>query len=52
MEKTENLLIEDQTENLWIKEILNVSIVEKRNILSQNVELSQRIEQNIEILDS
>ncbi len=52
MEEIESLLTEDQTESLWIKETLNVSIVERRDILSQNVEPNQRIEQTIEILGS
>ncbi len=51
MEEIGNLLTEDQTENLSIKGISNALIVEKKDTLSQNIELNQRIEQIIEILD-
>ena len=51
-EENRKSLTEGQIEGLWIKGILNVSIVEKRDILSQNVEPNQRIEQTIEILGS
>ncbi len=51
MEEIGNLSIEGQTENLWINETLNVSIVKKRDILSLNVEQNQRIELITEILD-
>ena len=50
-EGIENLLIEGQIENLSTKGTLNALIVEKKDTLSQNVELNQRIELIIGILD-
>ena len=50
MEEIGNLLIEGQTENLWINETLSVSIVKKRDILNLNAERSLRTELIIETL--
>ncbi len=56
MKEIGNPLTEDQIGSLWIKRILNVSIIEKKDILNLIVELNQRIEQEIKltigILDS
>ena len=52
MEEIGNLFTEGQIGSLWIKGTLNASIVTKRDILSQNVELNQRIERTIGILGS
>ncbi len=48
MEEIGNPLIEGQIGSLWIKEISNISIVEKKDILDQSVDLNQRIKQEIE----
>ncbi len=50
MKKIRNPLTEDQIESLWIKEISNASIAEKKVILNLNVEQNQRTEQGIELI--
>jgi len=50
MEEIGNPLIEGQIGSLWIKKILNASIVKERDILNLSVELNQRIKQEIELI--
>ncbi len=49
MEEIGNLFIEDQTESLWIKEILNAIIVGRKVILNLNIKQNQKIALEIEL---
>ena len=49
MEEIGNLT-EDQTESLWIKEILNALIAGKKVISNLNVRLNQRIKRGIKLI--
>ncbi len=47
MEEIGNLLTKDQIGGLWIREISNALIAEKRDTLNLSVERNQRIELTI-----